>query len=598
MASTRRLAAILAADVVGYSRLMGTDEEGTHERLRAHLRELVDPKIAEHHGRTVKNTGDGMLAEFSSVVDAVRCAVEVQRGMVDREPDAPEEHRIRFRIGVNLGDVIVEEQDIFGDGVNIAARLEALAEPGGICISRIVRDQVRDRLDYIFEDIGEQQVKNITRPVRVYALRPGGIVGSPAARVSSVTPGSSPVAAPRLSIVVLPFTNLSEDPEQQYFADGITDDLTTDLSRISGMFVISRNTAFTYRNKPVDTKLIGRELGVRYVLEGSVRRSGNQVRVNAQLIDAERDAHLWAERFDRYTNDLFAVQDEITRRIAATLSLELVRAEVARPTQHPDSLDYILRGRAAWLKSPSRETRAEQVGLFERALALDPQSVNAQSQLAIVLAVRVMDNMTDTASADMVRAEDLAGQALAVSPHSVIAHIAKGLVLSAQRRYVEAIPEFETVLALNGNWVGALHSLGQCKLYTGSIEEAIPLVEQAIRLSPRDPLTGYYHQLIGLVHLLQSRVDEAVIWLEKARNAIPTHPGIRAQLASAYALDSETERASAELAEARRLSPDDRYSSIAGLRALGNYGAMVPKIRALYESTYFAGLRKIGVPEE
>jgi len=260
MASTRRLAAILAADVAGYSRLMGADEEGTHERLKAHLRKLVDPKIEEHRGRIVKNTGDGLLAEFPSVVDAVRCAVEVQRGMLDREPEVPEESRIRFRIGVNLGDVIVEEHDIFGDGVNVAARLEALAEPGGISISRVVRDQIRDKLPYPFEDIGEQSIKNIARPVRVYALHPGAVADLPAPSAPSTTP-VLPVA-PRLSIVVLPFANLSNDPEQQYFADGITEDLTTNLSRISGMFVISRNTAFTYRSKPADTKQIGRELGV------------------------------------------------------------------------------------------------------------------------------------------------------------------------------------------------------------------------------------------------------------------------------------------------------------------------------------------------
>ena len=528
----------------------------------------------------------------------MRCAVEVQRAMADREPEVPQDQRIRFRIGVNLGDVIAEEHDIFGDGVNIAARLEALAEPGGVCISRMVRDQVRDKLPYPFEDMGEQSVKNIVRPVRVYAWRPEAVTDLPAATVPHAASIPQQTVAPRLSIVVLPFANLSNDPEQQYFADGITEDLTTDLSRIAGMLVISRNTAFTYRNKPVDTKLIGRELSVRYVLEGSVRRSGNQVRVNAQLIDAERDAHLWAERFDRNANDLFTLQDEITRRISVTLSLEVVRAEAGRPNERPDTLDYILRGRAAWSSSPSRQSRAEQVSLFERALALDPQSGGAKSHLATVLAVRVIENLTDTAPADMTRAEDLAGQALAASPHSILAHIAKGLTLTAQRRFGEAIPEFETVLALNSNWVGALHSLGQCKLYTGSIEETIPLVEQAIRLSPRDPLTGYYHQLIGLVHLLQSRTDEAIIWLEKARNAIPAHPGTRAQLASAYALDGETERASAELTEARKLSPDDRYSSIAGLRTLGNYAALAPKIRALYESTYFAGLCKAGMPEE
>jgi adenylate cyclase len=298
MTATRRLTAILAADVAGYSRLMGADEEGTHERLKGHLRQLVEPKIAEHRGHTVKNTGDGLLAEFPSVVDAVRCAVEIQRGMADRDAETPEERRIRFRIGINLGDVIAEEHDIFGDGVNVAARLEALADPGGICVSRVVRDQVRDKLNFAFEDMGEQSVKNIARPVRVYAWRSEGIAGLPTANVSSNASSAAPVAAPRLSIVVLPFANLSDDREQQYFADGITEDLTTDLSRLPDMFVISRNTAFTYQGKRVETKQIGRELGVRYVLEGSVRRSGNQVRVNAQLIDAETDAHLWAERFD------------------------------------------------------------------------------------------------------------------------------------------------------------------------------------------------------------------------------------------------------------------------------------------------------------
>jgi adenylate cyclase len=292
MASTRRLAAILAADVAGYSRLMGADEEGTHERLKAHRRELVDPKIGEHSGRIVKTTGDGMLVEFASVVDAVRCAAELQRAMIDREAGMPEDRRIRFRIGINLGDIIVDGDDIFGDGVNVAARLEALSDPGGLCISRMVRDQIRDKLAYDFEDLGEQSVKNIARPVRVYALRPEAVADLSASGVPAALPISQPVAVPRLSIVVLPFTNLSNDPEQQYFADGITEDLTTDLSRIANMFVISRNTAFTYRNKTIDTKQIGRELGVRYVLEGSVRRSGNQVRVNAQLIDAAPDAHL------------------------------------------------------------------------------------------------------------------------------------------------------------------------------------------------------------------------------------------------------------------------------------------------------------------
>jgi TolB-like protein len=313
------------------------------------------------------------------VVDAVRCAVEVQRGMIGREPDVPDERRIKFRIGVNLGDVIVEEHDIFGDGVNIAARLDGLAAPGSICVSSTVLDHIGDRLPYAFEDLGEQSIKNIARPVRVYALHPGGVAEATTPGVSSASSSLLPVAAPRLSIVVLPFTNLSDAREQQYFADGITEDLTTDLSRLENMFVISRNTAFTYRNKPVDTKQIGRELGVRYVLEGSVRRSGNQLRISAQLIDAATDAHLWAERFDGDMGDLFALQDEVTSRIANALGVELINAEAARPAENPDALDYILRGRAAYLKPPSRDGYADAIKLFEHALALDPQSVEAQT---------------------------------------------------------------------------------------------------------------------------------------------------------------------------------------------------------------------------
>jgi TolB-like protein/class 3 adenylate cyclase len=596
MASTRRLAAIFAADVAGYSRLMGVDEEGTHERLQEVRRQLVEPKIGDHSGRIVKNTGDGLLAEFASVVDAVRCAAEWQRAMIDLEAGIPEERQIRFRIGINLGDVIVEVDDIFGDGVNVAARLEALAEPGGICISRVVRDQIRDKLAYAFEDLGEQSVKNIARPIRVYAWRPEGTADVPVTRVLSTSSTSPPAAVQRLSIVVLPFTNLSSDPEQQYFADGITEDLTTDLSRVAGVLVISRNTAFTYRNKAIDTKQIGRELGVRYVLEGSVRRSTNQIRINAQLVDAETDVHLWAERFDRDTSDLFALQDEITSRIAVALNLALVAAEAARPTPNPDALDYILRGRFASAKPPSRDKYKEAIGLFERALELDPRSVDAQSLLAGELMGCVLDNMTDTAAADIARAQGLAEQALAASPLTALAHSAKGQVLRAQRRYEEAIPEYETVLAVNRNSVGALHALGQCKLFAGAMEETIPLVEQAIRLSPRDPQLGIWYTQIGMVHLLQSRTEEAIIWLEKARNATPAFSGIRAYLVSAYALKGDTERAVAELAEARRLSSDDRYSSIARLKAIGYWG--VPKICALYEATYFAGLHKAGTPEE
>jgi adenylate cyclase len=596
MTATRRLAAILAADVAGYSRLMGADEEGTHERLKAHFGELVDPKIAEHRGRIAKNTGDGLLAEFPSVVDAVRCAVQIHRAMANREPDVPEESRIRFRIGINLGDVIAERDDIYGDGVNIAARLEGLAEPGGICISRVVRDQIRDKLPYPFEDRGQQSVKNIARPVRVYAWRLEGRAGVLTTSTSSATSSPPPVAAPRLSIVVLPFTNLSDDREQQYFADGITEDLTTDLSRIAHSFVISRNTAFTYRNKPIDTKQIGRELCVRYVLEGSVRRSGNQIRINAQLIDAETDAHLWAEQFDGDIGDLFALQDEVTSRIANALGVELIAAEAARPTEYPDALDYILRGRAALLKPRTPDAYREAIDFFEHALQLEPRSVEAQSRLAIVLTGRVLDQMSASTAADIASAEGLVRQALETAPRSPRAHYAKGQLLRVHKRYVEAIPEYETALAYDRNWVHALGPLSECKLFAGSIDDMIQLVERAIRLSPRDAVIGIWYFRIGVAHLLQSRIEDAIVWLEKACGANPELPYAHSYLASAHALRGETQRSAIERAEAQKFSLDGRYSSIARLQATAYYG--VPKVRALFEATYFAGLRKAGMPEE
>jgi TolB-like protein/class 3 adenylate cyclase/Flp pilus assembly protein TadD len=645
MPPVRRLAAILAADVAGYSRLMGMDEEGTHERLKAHLRKLIEPKITDQRGRIVKNTGDGFLAEFASVVDAVRCAVEVQRGTAEANAGTPPEKRIEFRVGINLGDVIVEEHDIFGDGVNVAARLEALAEPGGICISRVVREQIRDKLPYPFEDRGEETVKNIARPVRVFALRPETIAELPivkssialpqrrrsivpraaaaaaavlviviivwwawpppqitstlpaavaTAATTSITP---PPVAPRLSIVVLPFANLSNDPDQQYFADAITEDLTTDLSRLADMFVISRNSAFTYKDKPVNAKQIGRELGVRYVLEGSVQRTSNAVRVNAQLINAETAAHLWAERFDREMGDLFALQNDITNRIALAFHIELIAAEAARPTEHPDALDYILRGRAARLKPNSRNVYTEVISLYERALALDPLSVEAQTRLAEVLADRVLDGMSNTRANDLARAEALVGEAIAASPHTAAVHFAKGEILRAQGQVQEAIPEFETVLVLDRSNAWALFALAHCKLRAGSIEEVIPLVEQAMRLSPRDPNLGLMYFRIGEVHLLQSHADEAITWFEKARSANPEYSFVRVFLASGYGLKGEIKLAAAELAAARRLSGNGSPSTIAREKATFTAG-FAPAIRPLFDVTYFAGLRKAGVPEE
>jgi adenylate cyclase len=558
-----------------------------------------------------------------------------------------DDRRILFRVGINLGDVIVHDKDLYGDAVNIAARLENLADPGGICISRTVREQIRDRLALSFEDGGEQSVKNIARPIRVYTLSADAVAALPEAEapaaprparryyarrivaavavagvliiaggmwwmwqspqappatatapsLEKVAAPAAPAAAPRLSIVVLPFNNLSNDPEQQYFADGVTEDLTTDLSRIAGSFVISRNTAFTYKGKPVNAKQIGRELGVRYVLEGSVQRSAKQVRVNAQLIDAETGAHLWAERFDSDLGDLFALQNEITSRIAIALNVALVRTEAARPTANPDALDYSFRGRAASANSVSRDNYAEAISSFERALDLDPRFVEAQSRLAMALVSRVFDQMTDTADADIARAEELTAQVLAFSPSDPRGHYAKGQLLRIQRRCAEAIPEFEAALASDRNWVGAISEIGRCKTRLGLLDEAITLYEQAIRLDPISPNIAVQYLRIGSTRLLQSRVREAITWLEKARAANPQRPSIRAYLTAAYALDGQTDRAVAELAEARRLGGDRFLPSIA--RARANSTIMDgPAIRALTEATYFAGLRKAGVPEE
>src|SRR5712671_3976577 len=507
----RKLAAILAADIAGYSRLMGADEEGTLSRLKAHRRQLVDPKIREHHGRIVKTTGDGMLVEFSSVVDAVRCAVEIQRAMVDRNAGIAEDKRITFRIGVNLGDVIIDGDDIYGDGVNIAARLEALAEPGGICISRTVRDQIRDKLPYAFADMGEQSVKNIARPLRTYALGIAAVVALPPITIPA-QPKSPPrrrrprPAAPRLSMVVLPFANLSNDPDQEYFANGITDDLTTDLSRISGSFAIARNTAFTYKGKPVDAKQIGRELGVRYVLEGSVRRAGDKVQVNVQLIDATTGAHLWADRFDTERANLAAAQTQITGRLAQTLGVELVRAEERRieaDTVSPDARDLVMRGWAWSYKPKSAATLQQRQRFFEEALEIDPRSIDARIGIARTLLLKVAEGFSSSAREDMARVEELLLETLEHDPDRSAAPDAIGYLRRIQGgRLSESRMEHETALALDPNDLAAVRQLGWTLLHLGEPDAAIVQGEKTLRLSPRDPLTWSIYGLLGWAHLL------------------------------------------------------------------------------------------------
>jgi adenylate cyclase len=406
--------------------------------------------------------------------------------------------------------------------------------------------------------------------------------------------------SPRVSIVVLPFTNLGDDPDQEYFADGITDDLTTDLSRISGSFVIARSTAFTFKGKATDARQIGRELGVRYVLEGSIRRSGSQVRVNVQLVDAETGAHLWADRFDRDTGDLFGLQNEITGRIARSLQFELTIAEAGSLTEHPDALAYILRARALWWKPISKEYD-EAVSLLERALALDPRAVEAQIWFALMLINRVINLTSGAPDVDIQRADELIARALAVSPNSAWAHYVKGQVLRAKLQYEDAAIEYETAIALDRNLANAYAWLGRCKLLLGSVDEVIPGTEYAIRLSPHDRNVGFWYWQIGAVHLLEARTDEAIRWLEKARSyahaGFPITHFIHASLAAGYALKGETKRASVALGEALKLS--DRYASMTHLKAApGGQWFEAPKLHNLVEATYFAGLRKAGMPEE
>ena len=631
----RHLAAILAADVAGYTRLMNEDEEGTLAVLRAWRHDIAEPRIREARGRVVKATGDGFLAEFASVVDAVRCAVEMQRAMAERNTDVPDERRIEFRIGINLGDIVAEDHDIFGDGVNIAARLEALADPGGICVSRVVRDQIRDKLPYAFEDRGEQQVKNIARPVRVYAITPAAIAetelaqapaGGSAWRYGIVAvalailivaagagwwlwstphetaiarPAPVQAAAPRLSIVVLPFENLSHDPDQDYFADGITEDLTTDLSRIAGSFVIARNTAFTYKGIAVDVKQLGRDLGVRYVLEGSVRRLGNQVQVNVQLIDAASGAHVWADRFEADRSNLAKAQGEITGRLARTLNLELVQA-VGRKieqegTVNPDAQDLIMRGWALYQRTPAASSRDDAKRAFERALQIDPNSCDARLGIAAVLVVSLANGLSEQPPADEAHADELLAELLTRDPNRSQLHLTIALLRRVQNRLPESRIELERAIDLDPNNANAYGQLGVTLIYLGEPAAAIPFEDKRIRLNPNDPNIALAYWSIGLAHLLQNHLDEAIDWLTKARTANPRVYYFYLDLAAAQALKGDLASARGALAESLKLKP--QINSMKAQLARWAY-TNNPAYRVMAEKTIDAGLRKAGMPEE
>jgi len=635
----RHLAAILAADVAGYARLMSEDEDGTLAGLRAWRHQVADPRIREYGGRIIKSTGDGFLAEFPSVVDAVRCAVEMQRAMVERNFEIPAERRIEFRFGLNLGDIVAEEHDIFGDGVNVAARLEALAKPSGICISETVRDHIRDKLPYVFTDCGEQLVKNISRPLRVFEMTPAAIAATelvaarqhrrrrpavlagviimvvvaggagtawwawlrvaptPVAAISTVSPSqTSQASAPRLSIVVLPFENLSHDPDQDYFADAITEDLTTDLSRIAGSFVIGRNTAFTYKGKSLDPRQIGRELGVRYVLEGSVRRVGDQVEVNVQLIDTDTAGEIWADRFVTDRRNLAEAQEQITGRLARTLNLELVQA-VGKQIEHesnPDAQDLIMRGWALYQRTPAASSRDAAKREFEQALKIDPDSYDAKLGVASCLIIDLSNGNSEQPAADEKRAEALLSELLARNPNRSQLHTTLALLRRFQDRLPESKIEWQRAIELDPNNSAAIGQLGVTLIYLGDPAAAIPLEEKRIRLNPEDPNIALAYWALGLAHLLLGETDEAVELLTKACAANPRVYYFYLDLAAGLALQGHLDEAHAALAESLKLKPE--INSMARQRARWAY-AKNPAYVAFAERTVDVGLRKAGMPE-
>jgi adenylate cyclase len=628
MVETRKLAAILAADVVGYSKLVGADEERTLARLRALRSDLIDPTIAVHHGRVVKRTGDGILIEFRSVVDAVRCAIEVQSGMAERNTGLPPDRRIEFRVGVHLGDVVEESDgDLMGDGVNIAARLEGIAKPSTIFMSEDAYRQVKSRLDLAVSDLGATQLKNITEPVRVYSVEVGVpaqakratatksqrrgkgptaaaltavavflvliatgtwyfVSGKRSATVATNAPAVRTEAA-HLSIAVLPFTNLSGDPNQDYFADGITDNLTTELSRIRNSFVIARNTAFTFKGKNIPIKEISNELGVRYVLEGSVQRDQNRVRVNAQLIDGNSGAHLWADRFEESITDLFKLQDQVVARLANSLGYELVKAEASKSLHsvNPDAIDLTMRGWAL-LNVPGRDKAQHQQAreLFERALEIDPQ--NAEAMVGVAL-IDIRDFgfrwglHPERTLADSIA---LLTKALAIDPNFSYGYYAKGVALLYANRISEAMEAGRIGTIVDANSALSYSVMARAEGVLGHCEESLAHIKEAFRLSPRDPQSAIWHVDLGIAEFCRGRLDAAAAELRRAIDG-----GFRTDFSYAFLAAAEAQlgndaEAKNAIAESRRLNP---HVNLKGFRGY------MPALTQVLE-----GLRKAGLPEE
>ena len=579
----RRLAAILSADVVGYSRLMGLDEAGTLSRLNALRRELIDPAIVAHAGRIVKLMGDGALVEFASAVDAVTCAIEIQRQLREHDADGSEADPIRFRIGINVGDIIIEGDDILGDGVNIAARIEGIAEPGGISISEDAWRQVQGKVAANLIDGGEQSLKNIARPVRVYRLDFAEKAASQAPRMTLTLPDKP-------SIAVLAFNNMSGDPEQEYFSDGICEDIITDLSKLSELHVIARNSSFTYKGKPVDVKQVGRELGVRYVLEGSVRKAGNRVRVTGQLIDATSGAHIWAERFDRDLTDIFAVQDELTQEIIAALKIKLSAPEKVRfaggGTKNVDAHDFFLRGRELVIGNKRDRAMFVQANEYlRRAIELDPNYAGPYAALAWAYIMDYQNRWSDSPEIALDQAQRLIDAAIEKDKSDPFVHYVASLLGLWKKDYGQWAHEADTALSLNPNYGHAHLARGLVYVYSGEPLKGISYIEQAMRL---DPAQQQYRHFLGTAYLVAGNYETAVAILKERVAITPTTDLSRGLLASALGHLGRTEEARQIWRELKEINPQYSHSD--------HFGRL-PFTNPTDADQLTEGLRKAGLVE-
>ncbi len=588
----RRLAAILVADVAGYSRLMGTDEEGVLARLKAARKSLFDPTIAAHRGRIVKTTGDGMLVEFASAVDAPRCAIEVQRAMVEQNATVSPAQRIEFRVGIHVGDIIVDDNDIFGDGVNIAARLEGIAEPGGVCISDDAQRQIRGKVDTAFEDMGPQSLKNISEPMRAWRLRMNAN-GSVAAPIEVPVESTQALALPdKPSIAVLPFQNMSGDPEQEYFADGMVEDIITALSRFSGLFVIARNSTFVYKGKTIDIRQIGRELGVRFVLEGSVRKAGNQVRITGQLIDASTGAHLWADRFDGALKDIFDLQDDVAAKVVGAIAPKMEQAEVARakrkPTESLDAYDYFLRGTET-LYRQTPESVDEALRLLKKAIELDPDYAAAYGTAAYCYVMRKSSGWVVHREQDIAEASRFGRTAAKLGNDDAVALSRAGHAVAYVAEDLDAGARFiDRALELNPNLALAWFHSGWLRIWLGDPDTAIQHLERFRRMSPVDPLLMRTNCGIAFAHVLAGRYDKASSHAEEALNENPdSHQALR-MAAMSHALAGRMERAQEMMERLRQIDPGLRVSNLKNLTPLRRPEDM---------TRYAEGMRMAGLPE-